>query len=267
MLSKKMIAIIIGALLAFSSVFFFIKHNNEVALKVGEEKIFSKDYKNFSQLTINDQSVKDQLSRKFIRESILLQAGAKEGLVELDESIFNSKNMDLKKRASAASQIKNRIENDSIAIEGEYIAIWFDNVEVRELDYYEAKNLAFRKINYLYHQVKNGKMTMVEAGEHIRNDVRLASIDKAYKKNAYIEFKKMNKERISFSPEFSDAMWQLNEGELSEVIVAKDMTSDRGFTEAIYLFGKVNKINEPKYISFASWYQQAHKEHKIEKFY
>jgi len=268
-ISKKTIAIVSGVILTLILLLFvFLKQSKaNVLLKVGNEKIYRKDYQKVSQLTVKGQSIEDKLSRKFVRESILLQAGAKENLVELDKSVFNSKNKDLKKRAQLAYQVEKIVKDNTIAIEGEYVAIWFDNVEVGPLGYDEAKKRAYRKIKFLHDQVKSGSMTMAEAGENIKNDEKLALIDKAYKKNAYIEFKNMLNERISFSPEFNQAMWNLEEGEISVIVAAKDKTLDRGLTEAIYLFGKVNKKKEPKYISFAAWYNQAREEYSIEKFY
>lgn len=245
---------------------------NRVVLEVGQEKIFEKDlHQQINTLAPENPeknlttSQEDKLLARYITQSIILQKAADDGLISLDPSFFNSRRKDYQKRNEQVSKVKTLVEEKSVVIEGEFIAIWFDNVEAGSLGYYKAKEIAYAKIKQIYERVKNGQLTCKQAGEMIKADSSLEKIDPAYQANAYINFKHTVGEQISFNKKFSDLIWNLQEGELSELYLAKDYTQDYGYVPAVYMFGVVNDHKEAQYTSFNEWYQSAAKTYAIKR--
>jgi hypothetical protein len=247
--------------------------NKGIIMKVEEEYIYQKDYNEVA-LTLppptdsekDKDSIQEKVFKKLITDSIILQEGQKEEIVKLDSTVFNSIDKDYKKRLEYLTEVIGKIKEKSIAVKGSYVALWFDNIEVGPLGYDEAKKRAFAKIEPLQKKVKEGKMTMREAAEDIRNDPTLAEIDTAYQGNAYADFNVRENETITFSAKFDQMLRGLNPGEITDLYAAKDQTEDLGYVEAVYIFGQVDEKNDSSLESFEAWLAEAEKKYEIIKY-
>jgi hypothetical protein len=230
-----------------------------VILSVGKEKIYQKDYD--TELMYypdkNNPAVRKMLLDKLVTESIILQAGKKEGIIPLDATVFNNPNKDYLKRIKFVEQVKRGIDQEADTIEGTIVSIWFYNNDwTGPVGYDEAKKIVLEKISALYNQVKTKKITIDQAGEIIKNDTSLASIDKAYQNNAIAHFSVHPDEPISLSQEYDQKLRKLQSGELSEIYLASIKEDEtKKIRDAVYLFGMVTKRKaNPTIRNFDSWY-------------
>lgn len=218
--------------------------NKQIAATVGEENIYQK---NVDILVANATrgigvDYNKLFTDKLIEESIVLQSARKDKLVTLDNSVFNSENIDLIKRSALVKQIKDAIENKADKIEGSVISIWFYNDVLGSLGLEGGKKFAFDKITPLQNQVKSGIITTKEAADRIRNDASLGQIDENYYHNAIFDFSANKGSKISFDASFDKVLWSLKEGETSDVYLLKDKNVDTGeIVDALYVFGQVTK--------------------------
>ena len=205
---------------------------------------------------------------KLIEESIILQSARKEKLTTLNSSVFNSETLDLNRRSALVKQIKETIEQKADKIEGSVVSIWFYNVTLGSLGFEEGKKFAFEKITPLQKQVKDGLITIKEAGERIKNDTSLAKIDKNYYYKAIFDFSTSKGGRISFDDSFNQLMWSLKEGETLDVYLLKDKIVDTGeMTDAVYMFGQVTKkINNDGSMGYDAWLKENKKLYEVRYF-
>ena len=133
-------------------------------------------------------------------------------------------------------------------VSGEFISIWFLNVNEPSVGLETAKGIAYKKINSLRERIVSEAITMQQAGEEIRNDTSLVSIDGAYESNAYRKFESIGKDQPIFTDTAIDEqMWKLKIGDTSNILTAKDY-NENGPYEAYYIFIKITdkKISEYK---------------------
>jgi len=238
--------------------------NNLIAMKIGEEYIYRTTFDEMLAKLPPPAMVSDntpeknkmRLSEKIIKNSITLQQAKKEGLIQLDGSFYNSKSIDYDKRVDSINTIIKDLNDSSYDIEGSLIAIWFANMKVGKLGLVEGKKLAYETIKPLYDSVKAGQMTMEEVAEAIKSNTELANIDPVYQGNAHHIFKQRKGEGISFSSDFDNEIRSLNAGEMTELNLIKDDVDDEGFIEAVYMFAKVDKKKDTKFIDYNNWFEQ-----------
>lgn len=239
-------------------------HPSDYALaQVGEEKIYQSDLDKETAVypPLKNFDVMRFLLDKIATDSAILQGAQEDGLIKLDNSVFNSPNKDYYKRIKLVSQIKQDINNQADSIQGSVVSIWFYNMNLGSLTYDQAKALAYTKIKKIHGQVKSGKMTIGEAGRAISSDDSLIQIDKSYKSNAIFNFsaiKNEDNEKITFDPKLDAILWGLQEGEISDIYLAKDKPGELygKEVEAAYFFGQVTKKVQKGKAGFSEWLNQ-----------
>ena len=248
--------------------------NDQIALKVGEEYIYRTTFDEMliklppSAMVSEDtpENKKMRLSEKIIKNSITLQQAKKEGLMQLDSSFYNSKSIDYDKRIDSINSIIINLNDSSYDIEGSIIAIWFANVKVGKLGLVEGKKLAYETIKPLYDSIKAGEMTMEEAAEIIKANEKLFNIDPVYQGNAHHIFKQRKGERITFSLDFDNEIRSLDVGKMTGLNLIKDSVDDEGYIEAVYMFAKVDKKKDTKYVDYNDWFEQNKNNYEVTRY-
>ncbi|MBA3723538.1 MAG: hypothetical protein H0W89_01440 [Candidatus Levybacteria bacterium] len=241
---------------------------NDIIARVGEERIYKNDLDlELTSYPPQADIIREQLLlKKIVKDSIILQAGAKEGLITLDASVYDSATKDYLKRIQMVEGVKDRIEEKSYALEGNVISIWFGNTIPAPIGPEAGKALALSKITSLHQAVKNKQMTIERAAEAIRNDTSLAQIDPtSYKTNALLPFKVKQDEAITLDPAFDTSIRRLNVGEVSAIYLAKAKDSERNVElDALYMFAQVKqKTAETPINSFDAWYEGQKTQYEI----
>ena len=248
--------------------------NDQIALKVGEEYIYRTTFDEMliklppSAMVSEDtpENKKMRLSEKIIKNSITLQQAKKEGLMQLDSSFYNSKSIDYAKRVGVVNTVIKDLNDSSYDIEGSIIAIWFANVKVGKLGLVEGKKLAYETIKPLYDSIKAGEMTMEEAAEIIKANEKLFNIDPVYQGNAHHIFKQRKGERITFSLDFDNEIRSLDVGKMTGLNLIKDSVDDEGYIEAVYMFAKVDKKKDTKYVDYNDWFEQNKNNYEVTRY-
>lgn len=235
----------------------------EVITKIGEEKIYGNDIIQESETyaTPVDAETQKKIIEKIKTDSIILQAAADQGLIELSDDVFNNKEKNYKKRRALIEKARETVKQKANYLKGVVISIWFVNDYVGPLGYEQAKKIAQEKIEEVYTAVKNGDMTIYQAGQQLKNDKTLAEIDEAYELNVMYEFDTHENKSITVSEEFDAALWKLEPGDISEIHTLKDTLLETGEeVEAIYAFGMVTEKQDDGAISnFSDWLAQQKK--------
>ena len=248
--------------------------NDQIALKVGEEYIYRTTFDEMliklppSAMVSEDtpENKKMRLSEKIIKNSITLQQAKKEELMQLDSNFYNSKSIDYAKRVGVVNTVIKDLNDSSYDIEGSIIAIWFANVKVGELGLVEGKKLAYETIKPLYDSIKAGEMTMEEAAEIIKANEKLFNIDPVYQGNAHHIFKQRKGERITFSLDFDNEIRSLDVGKMTGLNLIKDSVDDEGYIEAVYMFAKVDKKKDTKYVDYNDWFEQNKNNYEVTRY-
>jgi hypothetical protein len=126
-------------------------------LKVGQETLYRDDYNRESNsypLKIDD-TAKNTIRTKMIEDSIILQAGQKEGLIELTSDIFNNRNKNYTNRLKAVELVKSKVGARQETITVELFALWFYNTQPAEIGLEKGKQIAFQKNERHSLSVKN----------------------------------------------------------------------------------------------------------------
>lgn len=241
------------------------QHNKAIA-KVGQEIIYQSDLDTelIFQPPSTEPNLKTRMLEKIASDSAILQGAREIALVQLDESVFNSKNKDYAKRVKLVKVAKDKIEKEANSIEGTVISVWFLNGNVGQLGYEKAKQLTFEKISKLHAEVSSGKMTLAQASESIKNDSELSKIDPAYKINASFNFQSSKEEPVTRDKDFNQAIFNLNEGEITDLLIGVSTDQAGKPIESHYHFAQVTKktINE-KISSFEDWLEAKRKTYAI----
>lgn len=242
-------------------------------VKVGEETVYQKDLETelqYSPVATDDS--KKLLLDKIIKDSIILQAGRKGGLVALDSSIYNSLDKDYMKRIKTVAEIRQKIENNRDSISGHVVSVWFSNNGPWKLPYETAKEIAFKKITYLHQEVEAKRMTIQQAGEEIKKDASLFDVDRAYKTNALYSFNQDSNEDITYDPDFDEILRNLPIHQVSAIYTGKDIEIKDGKKtgnkiEVLYMFGVItDKKSASGYASFDAWFEKQKNEYEISRY-
>ncbi len=237
----------------------------KIIAKVGKEHIYQKDLDlEIQAYPIKNTNAQKLLMNKIMNDSIILQAGAKEGIIQLDQTVFDSSSKDSLKRTQLARRVKSLIEEKSVNISGTVITIWFYNVTPAPIGLEKGKELAFTKISKLHNDVVSKRLTIQQAAEEIRNDASLAQVDLQYKSNASFDFKVSNNKRITFSPEFDTVIRSLQPGQISPVQLVQDTeVHTRQKIDAVYMFAQVTEKKLSEVTGFDEWLKQHQKEYEV----
>lgn len=226
--------------------------------KVGNEILYRKDLDTELQNYPPEIKNRETLLRdKLVEDSITLQAGAQEGLTQLNTTVFNSPNKDYAKRIQAVEEVKEKLANQNASIKGAIVSIWFNNIVPGPIGYEKGKQLAFATISKLYNQVRTNQITIQEAGKAIKNDPSLAQVDPVYKDNAITTFTASAGKSITFDKTFDDTLRNTKPGDITPLYLAKDKNYKGQIVDAVYMFGQVTeKKADGKDMTFGQWYDQ-----------
>lgn len=248
---------------------FVSKTTNDPIAKVGSETLYKKDldYQITTYPGAPGQNQEIIAFERLVEESIILQGGQKNNLVNLDPSVFNSLSKDYAKRSSLRNQVKLSIEKGSNTLTAGVVSVWFLNNKVGPLGYEQSRKIANEKINQVYNQVKNGSLTIKQAGERIAADSSLSQIDPSYKSNAYFAFTATKDENPTFSKELNDEVWQLPAKSVTPIftVQSEDWDKNRQMVDAYFSFAQViEKKPNGKFISFESWLKDQKQTYEVQ---
>ena len=234
--------------------------------KIGDETIYNSDLNEelSSYPTSDDPSVRDRLFRKMVDDSITLQGAEKLKLASLDATIYNSNSKDYNKRIQAVAAAREAIDNNADGYNGTIVQIWFYNQKPPKVGYAQGRQIAVQKINELHDQVKKGTMTMDQAGDAIRADSNLYNVDEAFRINASFPFLATKEKPATFDKGFNAILAGMKEGQVSDVYTAKDEDVNGAMIDAVYMFGKIDKIvTKNGYTSYANWLEKQKKVYAV----
>lgn len=242
----------------------------KVIAKVGAENIYQKEL-NFemkSYPAVKDVDIKKLLFEKIVKDSVALQAAQSEGITKLDESVFNSLQIDYLKRAELIKGIKEKIGSKSDMISGAIVSIWFYNRAPGRYGYDKGKEMALAAITKIHDDVKSGKLTIQQAGQAIRNDPKLGYVDPGYLSNALLEFNKSPKEKIVFDQVFDAKVKKMNTDQVSDVYLAKSNEWKGGLPtenmiDSVYMFAQVTGKTKSDISGFDQWIDQKSKSYAL----
>lgn len=210
---------------------------------VGEEVIYVRDLE--AELAASNlggaQTDRDILIEKLVNDSVILQAGKEEGIIELTDEIFNKKDKDYAKRIEAIEEVKRQVSQRGDHIQGAVVSIRFrTNDFVGPLGLEKSREIAFEKMSDLHRRLVSGELTIEQAGELIKGDESLVELDPAWQMSALFHFDARPGDSITLNPDFDANLWILPTGGVTDVYLAKDPVGhpDNPF-EAIYYVGQV----------------------------
>lgn len=230
-----------------------------VIATVGSERIFAQDLTTKLNMYPQEtrESMKPDLKKQLIEDSIILQAGADAGYINLSGEVFDTPTKNQTQRSLLIEQVKKAVNNQAANTQGAYVTIWFMNFKPGPIGYEEGKKLALEKITALHNAVKNGQMTIKQAGQAIENDTSLAQVDPQYKTNAYVEFNTKDKpEGLTFQPEFDKQLLALKVGETTPIFTGQDYEQSdfsQPPKDALYMFGQITGRQEDGDLPFNQW--------------
>ncbi len=247
----------------------FKKNPNTVIAQVGQESIYQKDLdtERASYPAIPGIDQNKMLLEKMARDSAILQGAQDEGLITLDSSTFNSLTKDYPKRVRLVAQVEKQIQGKAAHVDGGIVSIFFiNNLDNKPgpLGYEGSKQLAKQKITALYTQVKNGSLSIQQAGEAIKNDKTLEQLDYSYQINAYFPFSANQGTQVTLSKELNQALFELETNQVSEVFAGQVKDASGKDVEGVFMFGVVtSKTANPKIASLDEWVKQIAKKYSL----
>lgn len=242
----------------------------EILAKVGEENIYKKTVTtgipSFNEEDKKSREVVVNYLDQVIRQSIILQAAAKEGKVELTPDIYNSADLNLANRSAKVAEIEKLFNNQATKISGAIISIWYLNDIDNGLEYDVAQKMALDKITPIYNDAKAKKITALQAADRIRNDASIAKIDAAYIGNAYAKFEVNQGKTISMDKKFDEMIWATAAGEVTELYNAKS-SSMEGAMPIAYVFAVVDSKQENQnLLNFNQWFENIQSSYEVQKY-
>ncbi len=241
----------------------------KTSLKVGGEEIYQKDYDtelSYFPVKKDTAQIKKIIIDKEIIDSKILQIGEEEGIIKLDDSIYNSPEKDYLKRIDAVKKVKKVLQGKISSIRGTVVAIWFLNDHAGPLGYEKSKQIAYEKIKTLHDGVKSGQITITQAANQIINDNSLFTLDPNYKTNALLNFDTSVSTHITWEDDFNNNILQLEEGETTEIFTGKSFDFDHNGqkVDAYYLFGQVTyKPSIDQITNLDDWINDKSKNYEI----
>lgn len=227
-------------------------------VRVGDEIIYQHDME--AELAYypqnDDPDIRTSLKEKLITDSIVLQGGQEDGLITLDDTIFNSPKKDYQKRLHSIEGVKYAVGQRSKALKGSVISVWFRNNDyIGPLGLEESKQKAFEVISGIREKVLSKSLSMEEAGNMIIADTSLKEIDPAWRNNAMYRFESGKNTRLTLSPELDEELRTLPIGEVSKVYLITNIDVDaQKQYEALYSFGQVTERSDTEGgLSFDDW--------------
>lgn len=241
----------------------------QVVTKVGGENIYGDDlnyelsgayeaYKNNQK--ISDQELKNLLIKETATKSAIIQAAVAENIVTLSPLAFNSSLKDFASREALITKIRETIQSQSTKMSFSSISIWYYNMYPPKIPADQAKQMALSKMTKLYNQLINKQITLVQAGDFIKNDPELAKIDRNYKGNAFVAVSDKYPTDLLFNfTKLQDFAASMKNGELSPILNVESelVLGSKPLPEKLYIIIKADKVVIGKYISYEDWVKKA----------
>ncbi|MCL5411289.1 MAG: hypothetical protein M1150_00920 [Patescibacteria group bacterium] len=277
--------VFIALLLFFSyqSFYRFLPFNNspdKVIVKVGEEHLYQRDldhylsvyYPKEASASVKSQKAIDESINALIKDSVILQAAKKEGLIEFSKESFDSPNKNVVVRNILVEAAKKKIESKDVdRVSGESISIWFYNASYLppKMGIEAAKKTTREKIDQLYNELKNEKISFSQAAMKIITDQSLNNIDPSFRSNAYFSFKERPKsEKIFNDPKVDQVVWSLEPGKMSEVLMVDDFDLENNNKpyEALFKIVRVTEKTVGGFADFSAWLSLQKSKYEIVKY-
>lgn len=230
--------------------------------KVGEETIYMSaliaEKKHYPYDDVDTPKVNKRLIQKIASDSAILQGALEDNIIRVDDSVYNSPDLDYEKRIVLIEEIKKRLKESTTRLKGSVVSIWFyNNYEIGPLGYEGSNEKAFEVISDLHQRVKNREITIEEAGSIIRNDETLEDLDRAYKTNALFTFNVEGEDTITLDEQFDEVIWAMDEGEVSDVVpITLYQLKEGEEMESLYMFAQVEEKKQGSIINFDTWFQE-----------
>jgi uncharacterized protein (UPF0212 family) len=238
-------------------------------MKVGNEYIYDTDLNyELTYYPANDpEAAREIIIDKMIEDSVILQGAAADKMITLDSTIFNSKNKDYAKRIERVDKLKDQIDGNATTLAGKVISIWFNNMGAGSLGYDAAKQLAFNEISRIQKDLKDKRVTMDQAGYQIKNNTSLAQVDTSYKANAIFDFMVSENQKITYNPDIDKQIYALNEGDVSNVLVGKDLDPKTNTQiDSVYFVAQISRRSRTTINSYDKWLEDKTKLYAVEKY-
>lgn len=240
-----------------------------ILAKVGDEYLYETDlnYELSYYPASNTGEPEAVLFNKMVEDSIILQEAAKEELVKLDETIYNSADKDYEKRIETVLRLKDEIDQKATNLEGGVATIWFHNQKPGAAGYEKGKQLAGEQMKTLLVDLNAGKITIKQAGDRIKANQSLAQVDSSWRGNAYFDFAVSNGQKITYSPDVDKEILKLNKGQTSPILVGKDLDPETGKQiEAVYMIAQVTNRATSQDVSYDKWLAEKKKAYEITRY-
>ncbi len=201
--------------------------------------------------------IEKAIKEKMIDDQVTLAAAKKDGLISDYPDGRSLSQEDYLKRTQVVGQLIQKINSQGNVIEGKTVMVWFyNNRFIGPGGIENSKKLAYSKIKPLYDQVKSGEITIDQAGEKIKADKSIGTIDPAWQSNALAKFKYYKNDPATFWPEFNELLWQTEPGQLTPLYLGGGILRDGKPQEELYIFSQVDfKSINPNYNNYAEWLQ------------
>ncbi|MCX7997052.1 MAG: peptidylprolyl isomerase [Patescibacteria group bacterium] len=240
-----------------------------VIARVGEELIYNVDLNEevASFPPSDDPEVREKLFQKMVDDSIILQGASREGLIRMNATVYNSAEKNYAKRIALVQDAKEKLIAAGDSYSGTVVALWFFNQRPGRVGYDQGKKIARQRITDLHSRVKSGAITMEQAGEELRRDSSLYQVDEAFRINAIYTFTSNVKAQFNYDPGFEKVMRGLKVGEISDVYLGKGTGGDGTTRDAVYKFGRVDKIITNRgYSTIEEWLEINRNEYPVTRY-
>ena len=247
----------------------------KVIAQVGKETLYGQDLNYelsiyFPEVYKSDEPVPEEIKKKvldqIIKDSLLLQSAADEGIIDLNEAVFNNLNKEYRARNILVNSIEEKANQKLVNwVKGELISIWFKNIYEPKMGLEAARQVTRAKMEGIYSRLKSGNLASLEqAAEEIKNDPALALIDPSYQGNARVAFEIEQGEEFFIDPKIQERVFKLPPGEVSEILVGQDQSPSGEFYDCCFMVIKIEEQKMKGYQSFEDWFNQKKGNYEVE---
>lgn len=233
--------------------------------KVGQQPIYGSDlnyvlYTNYPNNKFTDQQAKTAALSTVATSSAILQAAKAQNIISVPDSAF-SPTSNPADNQKLVNQAINKIENGSDKYSTSVITIWYYDMDAPRISESTARQTARSKLAQLYNQVKNGSLTMQQAGDKIKSDTSLAKLDQNYQGNAYSENKNWTVDNPAFTfNKLNQVVYSLQPGQISDLV---EVISNKTMTEKFFAVIKMEDRQKGQFTSLETWLKQAVQDYPI----
>jgi len=234
---------------------------NSVVATVGAENIYGDDLNyiletNYPDATESAAVLKDEALELAAVESAILQQAQQDGLVSLKAELFNAVYKDQSAREDELRKVRQQVREKSDKFTTSAVSVWFYNVDPPTVSVAQAEQIARTKLTQIYGQLQNSSLTMVQAGEAIKKDAKLARVDRNYDGNAYTISADWDRDNPAFTfNELTDAVYNLKEGQMTPVTKVSDVRPNH--REEFFVIIKMEKRFDGQFRSLGEWTRMA----------